>query len=54
MPTYEYRCDSCGKEFSLVMSMAEHGKGEVLCPDCRSDQVTQIFSTFYAKTSRKS
>lgn len=54
MPAYEYRCESCGRGFELTMSMAEYGRGEVRCPDCNSDRVTRQYSSFYARTSRKS
>jgi putative FmdB family regulatory protein len=54
MPTYEYRCEGCGNEFSKVMSMGEHGQKEVRCPSCGGANVFQKFSTFYARTSRKS
>ena len=32
MPRYDYRCTNCEKEFELVQSFAEAGKG--ICPDC--------------------
>lgn len=54
MPTYEYKCEACNREFSLILSFSEHEKGQVACPECKSDQVKQIISTFTAKTSRKS
>lgn len=54
MPTYEYRCEECGKEFSLVLSMAEHDKGGITCPACQSTRVVQQYSVFYARTSKKS
>ena len=54
MPTYEYRCRKCAKEFSLTMHIAEHDRGGITCPACRSDQVEQRYSAFFAKTSRKS
>jgi len=54
MPTYEYRCESCGKTFSIQLSMSEHDKGNIRCPDCKEARIVQQFSTFYAKTSRKS
>ena len=54
MPTYEYRCPTCQMTFSVVQSMAEHDKGEVRCPQCRGTDVIQMFSTFYAKTDKKS
>ena len=54
MPTYEYRCQDCDKEFSLVLSMTRHDREQVVCPGCGSHRVTQKFSPFFAKTSRKS
>ena len=54
MPTYEYLCRKCGKKFTVVMSMTEHDRDQVRCPDCKSQQVVQQFSVFYAKTSKKS
>uniref|UniRef100_A0A831UH75 Zinc ribbon domain-containing protein n=1 Tax=Geobacter metallireducens TaxID=28232 RepID=A0A831UH75_GEOME len=54
MPTYEYRCEKCEKGFSVTMSMAEHDKGGITCPDCKGSSVVQQYSTFYAKTSKKS
>jgi len=54
MPTYEYQCEACKSEFSLILSIAEHEKGKAACPKCRSEQVKQLFSSFIAKTSRKS
>lgn len=54
MPTYEYRCQACQKDFAVIQSIAEHERKQNRCPACGSDQVTQLFSSFYAKTSRKS
>lgn len=54
MPIYEYRCDDCGKEFSIKLSMSEHEKGSITCPACRGGRVVQQYSSFFAKTSKKS
>jgi len=54
MPTYEYRCEKCRKRFSLVESIARHGKKRPTCPKCKSVKVVQVFSSFFAKTSKKS
>jgi len=54
MPVYEYRCKKCRKTFSLTMSIAEHDKGGIVCPLCQGKSVVQIFTPFFAKTSRKS
>jgi putative FmdB family regulatory protein len=54
MPTYEYRCVACRKEFTRVESLVEHERSKVVCPECRSTNVERIFTPFYAKTVRKS
>ena len=54
MPTYEYECRDCGKTFSLILSMTEHGKTKAACPKCKGKKVRQVVSTFITKTSRKS
>ena len=54
MPIYEYLCKSCNKEFSLKQHIAEYDTGKVVCNYCGSNNVVRKFSTFYAKTSRKS
>ncbi len=54
MPTYEYRCQKCGRKFSRVESISEHGRRRPSCPKCKSTKVSQLFSSFYAKTAKKS
>ena len=54
MPTYEFQCQSCRHEFSILQSMAEREQGKRGCPQCGSEQVEQKLSVFTAKTSRKS
>ena len=54
MPTYEYLCQKCQLFFSVVLSMVEHDRNRVECPHCHSREVTQQYSTFFAKTSKKS
>jgi hypothetical protein len=34
--------------------MSEHEKGGIRCPECKDGRIVQRYSTFYAKTSRKS
>ena len=53
MPTYEYRCRECKKQFERVESLADHGHGRPQCPQCKSRQVDQVFTAFFAKTARK-
>lgn len=54
MPTYEFRCEDCGRVFTLVMSMAERDKGKIRCPACKKRNVKQQMTTFQTKTSKKS
>lgn len=56
MPTYEYACRDCKKEFAVVHSIKEFEKKEkkVTCPHCKSDNTARRFTAFYAKTSKKS
>jgi putative FmdB family regulatory protein len=54
MPTYDFKCKKCKKEFYLILSIKEHEKKVFKCPHCGSEEVDQQFSVFYAKTSKKS
>ncbi len=54
MPTYEYRCEDCGHEFTTVLRISEHDKVKTQCPKCKSENVQQTLSTVFIKTSRKS
>ena len=54
MPHLEFFCHACKKTFSMVLKLAEYEEGEVLCPNCSSDNVEQTWSEFYAIPSKKS
>jgi putative FmdB family regulatory protein len=54
MPTYEFRCGDCGKNFTQDSSVAEHEAARPPCPKCGSRNVTQSLSAVYVKTSKKS
>lgn len=54
MPHYEFICQSCQKTFTKILTLAEHEKGGVKCPECGSDKVEQKMAAFYAVTSKKS
>lgn len=54
MPTYEYLCRECGKEFAEVLTITKHEKFKPACPKCKSKKVDQKLSSFFAKTGRKS
>ncbi len=54
MPVYDYKCEKCGNAFSLVMSISEKGAKKVKCPKCKSTRIKQVYSGFFAVTSKKS
>ena len=54
MPHYTFHCEDCGKEFELVLHIADLEKGTVQCPDCKSKKVAQLTAAFSAVTSKKS
>ena len=54
MPYYEYLCSACNKKFSIVLTLAQHEKGQVKCPKCGGTKVEQQWAAFYATTSKKS
>jgi len=48
MPLYEYFCEDCQKEFTLLQS-ASVNKEETTCSECGSSRVNRRFSTFASK-----
>jgi putative FmdB family regulatory protein len=55
MPTYDFRCTKCRKDFSVTLTLKEREKGKMKCPACNSSkQLQPIFTSFFAKTSKKS
>ena len=55
MPSYEYACKDCGKDFLIFLSLKEmEAKPKFTCPHCGSDNVGKKFTAFFAKTSKKS
>jgi putative FmdB family regulatory protein len=55
MPTYEFNCERCGNQFSLILSLREYEKEKerFRCPKCKSRRVKQVLSSFIAKTTHK-
>lgn len=57
MPTYEFRCQKCGKDFEVVMSISEYEKKKkegFTCEGCGSPEVVQQIAAFQVQTSKKS
>jgi putative FmdB family regulatory protein len=49
MPIFEYQCDSCESRFEELVLRA-HAAAPI-CPDCSSDSVHKLHSSFAAKSS---
>ncbi|MEF9426841.1 MAG: zinc ribbon domain-containing protein [Candidatus Mariimomonas ferrooxydans] len=43
MPIFEYKCQSCEKEFEKLVSRTD---SEVSCPNCSSKNIKKKFSVF--------
>ena len=54
MPSYDFKCLKCGKKFSLTMGIKERETKRLKCPKCGAGKPETVFSSFFAKTSRKS
>ena len=54
MPRYEFLCEKCQKPFELTMTIAEHEKGNVRCPVCKSTRGVPQVSGVTTQTSKKS
>jgi putative FmdB family regulatory protein len=53
MPTYVFTCKACGERFEKNMSLTERETTKVSCPKCGGGEVERVYSSFFAKTSRK-
>jgi putative FmdB family regulatory protein len=54
MPTYQYRCEECGKMFERAETISEHEVAKPQCPKCGSQKVTVVPGRVYVVTSKKS
>jgi len=43
MPLFEYRCNECGRTFSLLVGMTAV-KAKLVCPKCGSKKATKLIS----------
>lgn len=44
MPTYDFRCNQCQHRFSQFVALKD--KDRVTCPQCQSQDVSQLFTGF--------
>ena len=55
MPTYDYLCKKCKKEFSVFLTIKEfEAKPQISCSYCKSKNVQKMITNFLTKTSKKS
>lgn len=52
MPIYSYICNSCGKEFDLLVGIKADPKG-LKCSFCSSSNIKKIFAAFGISVSSK-
>ena len=44
MPRYDFRCNKCGRQFEVSMSMKDREEAKIECLYCSSFDVSQIYS----------
>lgn len=44
MPSYEFRCNKCNKEFAVKTSYSQ--KSSVRCPACGGDDLKELFGRY--------
>ena len=49
MPIYEYKCQKCDHEFEFLVLGS--GASSIECPECNSEKVEKLMSTFGFKSS---
>jgi putative FmdB family regulatory protein len=52
MPTFDYLCTKCQKEFTVTMTVRELQKTTPSCPACGSKELETQMGTAVAKTSK--
>ena len=54
MPSYDFKCDKCKKNFTLLLTISEFERTKTRCPSCKSTRVKQEITPFQTVTSKKS
>lgn len=45
MPSYDYKCQSCGNRFTLsYKTYADYDVAQKVCPNCNSDQLSRLIT----------
>jgi putative FmdB family regulatory protein len=45
MPTYEFTCKKCKKNFEIFTSISQ--KTQVTCPECGGKDIQEVFGAFF-------
>ncbi len=43
MPSYNFKCNSCGEKFLLELTIEDREALKPICPECGSEDVFQTF-----------
>ena len=54
MPAYDFRCAKCGKNVTLMISVADYERKSYKCPKCGSKKLDRRISSVQVQTSKKS
>lgn len=54
MPSYDYRCRSCGKRSSIYQRYEEYGEVPVACPHCQSEELERLIQRVRVVRSEES
>lgn len=46
MPFYTFSCNSCGKKFEVMCSIAEKEQNLIVCPACGASELDRVFEGF--------
>jgi len=52
MPVFDYKCNSCGKEFDVFTGTSDSTQTPS-CPECKSEDVKKSYSSFDFKIASK-
>lgn len=45
MPSYEFRCQTCGHQFTVKIAWEK--KSSVTCPECGGDKLREVFGSIF-------
>jgi putative FmdB family regulatory protein len=54
MPVYEFACQGCGAQVTLSLFLEDYEKKKSKCPECGSEKLDRLITSFAVQTSPKS